>query len=100
MFKEFGGHILVNRIYLASSRAIRIILSEYMHIQLVESDCSRIDPSGKWCIPVEQPDIIHSQKSAFKNIISLLVFPVYPPGKIQEQFQENGFQEFDITRTG
>src|SRR5664279_3171796 len=31
---------------MASSKAIRIILSEYMHIQLVESDCSRMEPSG------------------------------------------------------
>jgi hypothetical protein len=46
----------------------------------------------KWCIPVEEPDIIHAKESTFKNIVALLIFSVYPPGKVQEEFGKNGFK--------
>src|SRR5882757_6876877 len=46
---------------------MRIILSEYIHIQLVESDCSRIDPSGKGVFLSKSP---------------ILSIPRKPPSKI------------------
>src|SRR5579862_6394478 len=43
------------------------MFSEYMHIQLVESDCSRIDPSGS---------------GVFRSKRPILSMPKNPPSKI------------------
>src|SRR5262249_5577991 len=46
---------------------------------------------------VEHADVIESQKSAFKNIVSQFVFTVHPPGKVHQQLLKLAFQKLTIT---
>jgi len=41
---------------------------------------------------VKYADIIKPQKPAFKNVVAFNILPVYPPGKIDQQFLENLFR--------
>src|SRR5690606_38499969 len=47
-------------------------------------------------IPVECVNIIKSQKSATKNIVSVFVLSVYPPGKIKKHLLKNAFQKRNV----
>ena len=49
---------------------------------------------------VEYSDIIQSQKTSFKNVITVWIFSIDPPGKIDEQFMKYFFQEIKIAFTG
>src|SRR5579863_10551939 len=51
---------------------------------------------GKFRISVKSSYIIQTQKTAFKKIIPILVFPVYPPGKIEQKFMEDRFQKISV----
>src|SRR6476620_5347891 len=43
--------------------------------------------------PVKDPYIIETQKTTFKNIIAIDIFPVCPPRKIQHEFLEYFLQK-------
>ena len=48
---------------------------------------------------VENTDIIKAQEPTFKYIFAKPVFPVYPPGKIQQSLLKADLQKFDICFT-
>ena len=49
-------------------------------------------PAGwQWGTAVKDTDIVQPQKAAFKYILSVRIYPVYPPGKIEQQFIKCSF---------
>ena len=54
---------------------------------------SLFEQSSSWQhhIPVENPDVIQAEKSAFKNSVSIGIFSICPPGKIDNEFLKNTF---------
>ncbi len=45
---------------------------------------------------VKHTDIIQAKKTAFKYIVAISIFPVDPPGKIDEQFLKDSFKKNNI----
>ena len=46
---------------------------------------------------VEHTDVIEAEETTLKNISSLRVLAVDPPGEIQKQFMEDAFKKFHVT---
>ena len=83
----------------ASSSAMRIIFSEYIAIQLVPSDWARRNPGGSSVFLSKAPMLSSPRKSAFKKIISVIIFTIYPPGEIEQEFMKDGFEKFPVYRS-
>src|SRR5207302_7753002 len=46
--------------------------------------------------PVEYSDIVKTEETALKDISSVGIFPVHPPGEVQQQFMENAPQKNEV----
>jgi len=91
MFKKFGGGIFKSNIMFGNfQRHVHHVQCIHAHpagaIRLLQLHFARGVVAA-----VKHADIIQAQKSPFKNIVAVTVFPVYPPGKIDEQFLKNPF---------
>jgi hypothetical protein len=77
-----------------------------LHIETIKSHPRRpirltqISPSRQWLRPIESTDIVQTEEPALKNIVAALIFPVDPPGEIEQQFLEHPFQEGQVCISG
>src|SRR5688500_1622626 len=88
VFEKFGGHIFKRR----------IVISYFdSHIHHIERVCAH--PTGTVClfklhfagemkVAVEHTDVIETKKSAFEDVVAVHIFPVDPPGEVDDEFVE------------
>jgi hypothetical protein len=50
-------------------------------------------PAGQWIGPIEDTDIIQAKEATMKQVVTLGVLAVDPPGEIEEQLLEYALQE-------
>src|ERR1700692_2082917 len=67
---------------------MRIILSEYVHIQLVESDCSRMDPSGIGVFLSKSPILSIPRKPPSKILFPCSSFLLTHQVKFRSSFRK------------
>src|SRR5689334_12945014 len=72
------------------------------HIEGIGADPARtigllqLHFSGEMKAAVEYTYIIQSKEASFKDVVSVYVFTVDPPGKIDQQFMKYFFEKADI----
>jgi hypothetical protein len=52
------------------------------------------------CAAVEDADVVQSEESTFKDIVSKSVLAIHPPREVQQQFLEDPSQKGSITLPG
>ena len=72
------------------------MLRQYIPIQLVASDCSIWPSSRKRLAAVEDADVVQTEKAALKDVSSLGILAIHPPGEIQQQFLKNPLKKFAV----
>src|SRR5207249_354336 len=55
---------------------------------------------GKGGAAIEYADVIESEESPLEDIVTFGIFPIHPPGKGEQQFMENRFQERAVAFAG
>ena len=53
--------------------------------------------SWQWRATVEDADVVQSQETTLKDIVSLAVLAVHPPGKVEQEFVEHPLQEVTVS---
>ena len=92
---EFARDVLVRcGLRLASSSAIASMLRQYIAIQLVPSDCSKLPAGRQRRAAVKHADVVEPEESALENVVAFGVLAIDPPGEIQQQFVEYAFEKF------
>ncbi len=81
----------------ASSRAILIKESVYIAIQLVPSDWLQVAAVGKSLVPIEDPDVIQAEEATLKEVASMEILLVDPPGEVEQQLLEDAFEEGEVS---
>src|SRR5262249_50900643 len=99
MFKEFGGEPFVSTVFFCQlQRDAHQIQTEKSHpaggIRLFENGSA-----GKFFAPINDSDVVEPEKASFKNIISLAVDLVHPPGKVNHQFVKTLFEKQPVALT-
>ncbi len=100
MLKKLGGQILVNAVF------FRQFQGNFHHFQAEKAHPGRtvrliqVPASGQAVAAVENADIVQSQKAALKNIVAVIIFAIYPPGKIEQQLVEDRFQKRPVWLAG
>ena len=84
---------------IAISSAISIIFNAYMPIQLVPSACSSFVSPAKCELRLNTPILSKPRNPPSKILLPFTVFSVDPPGKIDQQFLKNLFQEMEYHHT-
>jgi len=75
------------------------------HIQHIETEESH--PCGPVCLAegapirnglraIKRTNIVESKESTLKDILTVAVLPVHPPGEVEEKLLEHPFQEFQV----
>ena len=52
--------------------------------------------SGKRLAAVEDADVVQTEKAALKDVSSLGILAIHPPGEIQQQFLKNPLKKFAV----
>src|SRR6202008_868389 len=52
---------------------------------------------GQWRGSVEYSDIVQTEEAALKDVHAFGIFPVHPPGEIQQKFVKDAFEEIAIS---
>ena len=52
--------------------------------------------SGKRLAAVEDADVVQTEKAALKDVSSLGILAIHPPGEIQQQFLKNPLEKFAV----
>src|ERR1700749_4869553 len=73
---------------------MRIMLSEYMHIQLVESDCSRMEPSGNGVFLSKSPILSIPRKPPSKMLLPWSSFLLTHQVKFMSSFRKTVSRNF------
>src|SRR6185369_6912327 len=53
----------------------------------------------QWCTAIENTDVIEAEKTALKDVHAISVFPIDPPGEIQQQLLEDPLEENRIAHS-
>src|SRR5204863_6289009 len=59
-----------------------------------------IAAAGHWCAAIEHADVIQTEESALEDVFPFRILPVHPPGKGDEEFVENRFEEGAVAFAG
>src|SRR5690348_2112899 len=97
MFKEFGRHVFI----------FGLLASEFQghgqHGEAIRGHPRRtiglFQPYVAWQRPrtVEHADVVESEKSAGEDVVALNVFPIHPPGEVNEEFLEDAAQKNTVS---
>src|SRR5256885_11831544 len=99
MLEEFTRDVLISGI------VFRKFERDGQHVQAIHSHPTRAIrlfemPAGwKRSGTVKDSNIVEPEKSTLKNVCSVWVFSIHPPGEVQEQFVKNFFQEAAVGNT-
>src|ERR1700693_2621805 len=91
MLKEFAGDVFVSAIFLGKFEG------DGQHVEAIHAHPAgaigllEMAAGGERRGAVENPYIVQAQKAALKNIGTVGIFSIHPPGEIQEQLMENFF---------
>src|ERR1041385_2027693 len=96
VFKKFCGETLIRRILFGQlERHPKHVERKHRH-----PACSvrLFDVSASWKLiaPVEHADVVHTKEASLEDVVTVVVFLVDPPGKIQQQLMKYFFQEFPV----
>src|SRR5207249_8677739 len=76
------------------------------HIQAVHahpgSAIRLLKMTSRWqgCTAVEDADVVQSQEATLKDVVSLAILAIDPPGEIEQEFVEDPLQEAAIGLSG
>src|ERR1700757_1407311 len=96
MLEETERNVLIHRVVLGQYER------DLQHVLAVESHPRRaicliqVTACRELGTAIEYPDIVEAEKSAGEDILSLRIFSVDPPVKVQHQPLERAFQEAQI----
>ena len=85
MFKEFAGHIFVGPIVSGELQRNR------QHVEAVHAHPTggirlfNVAAGRQRRTPVEHPDVVEAEKPPLEDVLSIGVFTIHPPGKVQQQ---------------
>ena len=96
MLKEFNGHVFVNGIIKCKFHGNPHHIERKHRHPTCTVRLFQVVTVFKLHVSVECANIIESQKTSAKYVVSLFVFTVYPPGKIEKQFLKNTFKERNV----
>ena len=93
MFEELDGDVFVNGVLPRQFQCDpHQIQTKHPHpaggVTLFEMTATR-----KRGAPIENPDIIESEKAALEDVSTSRIFAVNPPGKVEQKLVEDSFQE-------
>jgi hypothetical protein len=57
---------------------------------------TQISPRRQRFRPIESTDIVQTKEPALEDIVAALIFPVDPPGEVEQQFLEHPFQKGQV----
>src|SRR6478609_11837876 len=57
----------------------------------------KVPAAGKGIAAIEDPNVVKAEEPSFKDILPKTVFPVDPPGEIEDQLVEDPLQKLDVT---
>src|SRR5437867_6222122 len=100
MLEKFRRDIFVNVIFARElDRDSHQIQTKHSHpagaVALLE-----MGAVGKLRVAIEHANVVETEKAALKNILSLGVFAVHPPGERDQHFVENRFQKCAVAFAG
>src|SRR5438067_12579537 len=55
---------------------------------------------GKGGAAIEYTNVIESEESSLKDVVTFGIFPIHPPGKGEQQFVEDRFQKSAVAFAG
>ena len=81
----------------ANNPAIATIIWQYLAIQAVPSACSRYPAGRQGGTAIKDANIVQSQETAFKDILTESILTVHPPGEVQHQLPKDMFEKLQVT---
>ena len=93
MLEEFAGHVFIGRVFSGQ------LQGNGQHVEAVHPHPARpirlfdVASRGKRRAAVEDADIIQTEKAALKNVSSLGVFAIHPPGEVQQKFLKHSLEK-------
>ena len=96
MLEEFGGDILINRVFFRQfQRNFKHRQTERAHpggaVGLVD-----VAAGGQGRAAIKNTDVVQPQKAALKDVVTVDVFAVDPPGEVEQQLVEHAFQKSPV----
>ena len=100
VFEELGGDVLVGRVLAGQlqghgehggaekghpGRAVGLL---------------QMPAGGQRFGPIEHPDIVQAEKTAGKHMVAVGVFPVHPPGEVEQQLLEHPGEKLAVPTAG
>ena len=85
MFEEFAGHVFVGPIVSGELQRNR------QHVEAVHAHPTggirlfNVAAGRQRRAPVEHPDVVEAEKPPLEDVLSIGVFTIHPPGKVQQQ---------------
>ena len=100
MFEELDGDVFVDGVLPRQfQRDPHQIQAKHPHpaggVALFE-----MTPTGKRGAPIENADIIQSEKAPLEDVSTSGIFAVNPPGKVEQKLVKDSFQEGAIALAG
>ena len=96
VLEELCGDILVDGI-LASE-----LKGDFHHVQAEHAHpacaITLLQCAAGWqrCAAVEDSDVVEAEKSSLEDVVVIRVLAVHPPGEVQHELVEEGFQESEV----
>ncbi len=89
MFEEFAGHVFIGPI------VPRKLQRNRQHVEAIHAHPAGgvrlfdVAAGRQGCAPVEHPDIVEPEEASLEDVLSIGVFAIDPPGKVQEELVED-----------
>src|SRR5206468_11252041 len=93
VLEEFAGNVFIGRVFYGQ------LQGNGQHVETVHPHPARpirlfdVASRGKRRAAVEDADIIQTEKAALKNVSSLGVFAIHPPGEVQQKFLKHSLEK-------
>ena len=99
MLKEFRGDVLIDMIVRRPVRQLcASMLRQYIAIQLVPSAWLMKPPVGSALLRSKHANVVQTEEAALKNVSSLRVLAIDPPGEIQQQLLKHALEKHEVAR--
>src|ERR1700745_2808030 len=96
MLEELARHIFVGGVL---ARQLQCDAQQVQAIHAHPAGAVRlldITAGGKRGAAVENADIVETKEAALKDVSSVGVLAVHPPGKVQQELLKNPLEKFDV----
>src|SRR5437762_5487050 len=101
MFEKLGRDIFVNVIFTGEfNRNPHQVQRKHSHPTRTIA-LFKTAPVGKGGgVTIEYADVIEPEEFALEDIVTFGIFPIYPPGKCEQEFVEDRFQKCAVAFAG